>query len=283
MFALNYDGLKKRDTYDEIIDYLQNKQEKIKYPNRLAKQVRNTPQLSNLLDGDGEDIENINDQQTDKIILAKREQIIKQSAMRNNQTERVLKVDSQTTTIPENFEIYTQTEDDGDSAGDSAGDIIEAYGNDQKEQEKAKSRKDAITKRAVMHALHATGQLGGGILHLVARATVGVAQGSMAVAQGSMALASGVASSSLFTGNGGDSDEEDVNTLSYAPSQATTGVVYGSSNDDLNSMKVAELRPLLRKMDYVSLGINSNQIKGQGEGKLGKKGLVEAIKKLRSR
>ena len=76
MFALNYDGLKKRDTYDEIIDYLQNKQEKIKYPNRLAKQVRNTPQLSNLLDGDGEDIENINDQQTDKIILAKRESIL---------------------------------------------------------------------------------------------------------------------------------------------------------------------------------------------------------------
>ena len=92
MYALNYDGLKKRDTYDEIIDYLQNKQEKIKYPDRLAKQIRNTPQLSNLLDGDGEDIENIKDQQNDKIIIAMREQIIKQLAMENNQSEKLLKV-----------------------------------------------------------------------------------------------------------------------------------------------------------------------------------------------
>ena len=142
MFALNYDGLKKRDTYDEIIDYLQNKQEKIKYPDRLAKQVRNTPQLSNLLDGEGDNIENIKDQQTDKIILAMREQIIKQSAMRNNQTERVLKVDSQTTTIPENFNIFT-TEDGGDGGGS----IIEEYDNEEEEQEKEKMRE--IVKQEV--------------------------------------------------------------------------------------------------------------------------------------
>ena len=47
-------GLKKRQSYDEIVDYLINKQEKIKYPNRLAKQLRNSNQLSNLLDGDGQ-------------------------------------------------------------------------------------------------------------------------------------------------------------------------------------------------------------------------------------
>ena len=63
MYALNYDGLRKRDTYDEIIDYLQNKQEKISYPNRFAKQLRNTPQLSNLLDGEGFSINDINEQQ----------------------------------------------------------------------------------------------------------------------------------------------------------------------------------------------------------------------------
>ena len=133
MYALNYDGLKKRDTYDEIIDYLQNKQEKIKYPDRLAKQIRNTPQLSNLLDGDGEGIENIKDQQNDKIILAMREQIIKQLAMENNQSEKLLKADRQPTSNPENFEIFT-TEDTGDGGGS----IIEVYGNDQEEQEKNK-------------------------------------------------------------------------------------------------------------------------------------------------
>ena len=267
MFALNYDGLKKRETYDEIIDYIQNKQEKITYPDRFAKQIRETPQLSNLLDGNGDSIENVNDQQHDKSIIAMRKEIIRQSAMQNNKTEKVLQAGQSN---PQQFNIATT--DDDDSAG---GDIIEVYDNMQGEKEKAKSRKDAITRGAVLQAIHTTGQLGGGILHLVARATVGVAQGSMA-------LASGVASSSLFTGNGGDSDEEDVNTLTNAPSQATTGVPgHTNDGDDLDGMKVAELRPMLRTMDYPSLGITSENIKGQGEGKLNRKGLLDAIRKLR--
>ena len=260
MFALNYDGLKKKDTYDEIIDYLQNKQEKIKYPDRLAKQVRNTPQLSNLLDGDGEDIENINDQQTDKIILAKREQIIKQFAMRNNQTERVLQLDSQTTTIPENFEIYTQTEDGGDSAGD----IIEAYGNNQEEQEKAKSERDAKTKSAVMSGLRTTGYIGGGILHLVAKATIGVAQGSMAVA-------SGVASSSLFSGNGGSSDDDIADDVKDD--------VVKDDDDDLDGKTVPELRDMIREYDYKSIGITARQVKGLDGFR--KTNLIDGIRNLR--
>ena len=53
MYAINYDGLRKRDTYNEIIDYLQFHQEKITYPDRFAKRIRETPQLTNLLDGEG--------------------------------------------------------------------------------------------------------------------------------------------------------------------------------------------------------------------------------------
>ena len=67
MFGLNYEGMRRRETYDEVVDYIQNKQEKIKYPNRLAKQIRNTPQLSNLLDGEGyglESMEKQNDRET---------------------------------------------------------------------------------------------------------------------------------------------------------------------------------------------------------------------------
>ena len=55
-YAINYNGLKKRETYEEIIDYLENKQEKLKYPNRVATQLRQTHQLSNLLDGEGMNI-----------------------------------------------------------------------------------------------------------------------------------------------------------------------------------------------------------------------------------
>ena len=53
MYAINYDGLRKRDTYNELIDYIQFGQEKITYPDRFAKRIRESPQISNLLDGEG--------------------------------------------------------------------------------------------------------------------------------------------------------------------------------------------------------------------------------------
>ena len=53
IYAVNYDGLRKRDTYNELIDYIQFKPEKIIYPDRFAKRVRESPQISNLLDGEG--------------------------------------------------------------------------------------------------------------------------------------------------------------------------------------------------------------------------------------
>ena len=59
----NYKGLKQRQSYDEIVDYLNNKQEKIIFPTRLAKSLRNSNQLSNLLDGDGEGLINMELQQ----------------------------------------------------------------------------------------------------------------------------------------------------------------------------------------------------------------------------
>ena len=74
MFGLNYEGMKRRETYDEVVDYIQNKQEKIKYPNRLAKQIRNSPQLSNLLDGEGyglESMEKQNDRETRTKVIEK--------------------------------------------------------------------------------------------------------------------------------------------------------------------------------------------------------------------
>ena len=46
------DGLKHRQTYDEVIDYIENDKDKIQYPDRTAKQVRNTFELSHL-DGVG--------------------------------------------------------------------------------------------------------------------------------------------------------------------------------------------------------------------------------------
>ena len=47
-----YNGLREREHYDEIVGYLIGGQEMIRYPDRFAKQIRNSPYLTQL-DGDG--------------------------------------------------------------------------------------------------------------------------------------------------------------------------------------------------------------------------------------
>ena len=73
MFGINYDGLRKKKTYDELIDYVMNKQEKIQYPDRTAKILRNSPQLSNLLDGDGEGLLEMEEQQKRQVAEVEKE------------------------------------------------------------------------------------------------------------------------------------------------------------------------------------------------------------------
>ena len=43
------DGLKRRQTYEEVIYCTENDQDEIKYPDRTAKQLRNTFELSQLV------------------------------------------------------------------------------------------------------------------------------------------------------------------------------------------------------------------------------------------
>ena len=49
---VKYNGLHKRDSYEGLVDYLANKQPKVKFPDRWAKRVRESPYLTNL-DYDG--------------------------------------------------------------------------------------------------------------------------------------------------------------------------------------------------------------------------------------
>ena len=58
MFGLSYEGLKKKETFDEIVDYLMNKQENIEMPNRVPKQLRNSSQCLTSLMGMGRGFEN---------------------------------------------------------------------------------------------------------------------------------------------------------------------------------------------------------------------------------
>jgi hypothetical protein len=49
-YKVNYKGLKVKDTYDSLIG---REQDTIKYPDRHASQIRDSYELSNLLDGEG--------------------------------------------------------------------------------------------------------------------------------------------------------------------------------------------------------------------------------------
>ena len=55
IYMLNFSGLRKKDSYDEILNYIQTDKTKAKYPNRLATFLMNTPQYSPLLENRGLD------------------------------------------------------------------------------------------------------------------------------------------------------------------------------------------------------------------------------------
>lgn len=80
MFGINYDGLRKKKTYDELIDYVMNKQEKIQYPDRTAKFLRNSPQLSNLLDSNGEGLLEMEEQQKRQMMEVEKEHRLREMA-----------------------------------------------------------------------------------------------------------------------------------------------------------------------------------------------------------
>jgi len=99
-YKVSYQGLRKKESYDEIVDYLENKQEKIKYPNRLATQIRNSPQLSNLLDGDGMGDVEMEKQQMNQIKHEQAEHAVQQIASSSGGTAQILRVAASQTDKP---------------------------------------------------------------------------------------------------------------------------------------------------------------------------------------
>ena len=114
MTNIKNSGLQLRPTYDELVNYVANKQDKIKLPNRLAKQLRNSNQLSNLLDGDGEGLMSMELQQQN--IIKEQLKALTINAMADaNSTAKVLKVIAQSkpkSQLPQNFDIAKDDKND---------------------------------------------------------------------------------------------------------------------------------------------------------------------------
>ena len=57
---INFDGLRRKPTYEELIEHIANDKERIRYPDRRATFTRNHPYMTQL---DGETLANIESQQ----------------------------------------------------------------------------------------------------------------------------------------------------------------------------------------------------------------------------
>jgi len=89
------DGLRRKPTYEEVIDYIENDPDKIKYPNRAAKFLRNTFQLSQL-DGMGQAL--LEQQQAEEMKERVKDYQLHQLAIQNDtdaRTERAIQQGSE--------------------------------------------------------------------------------------------------------------------------------------------------------------------------------------------
>ena len=84
-----YGGLHKRDSYDGLIDYLEDKQEIIKYPDRDAKFVRDSPQYQQLLN---EGFVEVEEQQLKQIKAEQETHAVIRTANDTNETAKEVKV-----------------------------------------------------------------------------------------------------------------------------------------------------------------------------------------------
>ena len=88
-------SMRRKQTYEEVLDYIVNNNDKIVYPNRTAKLLRNTFQLSKL-DGDGQAI--LEQQQADELKHRFKDTQLRQLAIQNDtdvRTEAILQGSSE--------------------------------------------------------------------------------------------------------------------------------------------------------------------------------------------
>ena len=104
--GVKYEGLHKRDTYEGLIDYLESKQEKIKFPNRDAKFVRDSPQYQSLLN---EGFVEVEEQQLKQIKEEQAEHAVIRTANDTNETAKEVKVVAAQTQTDKPLIVKTNT------------------------------------------------------------------------------------------------------------------------------------------------------------------------------
>ena len=255
MYGLNYDGMRRRETYDEIIDYIQNRQEKIKYPDRLASRLRNTPELSNLLDGEGDSVTDLEQQQREQYTNIEKDLRIREMATQTNQTAQVLRVDTGVSPGVQRFNIAPS------DTSEAAEDIMETYDELDKENERG---------RAAAHAQigSQTASMLGDIGYVVGGATMLTAKGVFYVTSGAVRGAFGVVQDLSASPD----DDDDVVELPPAPSNAHPTNTSQSKQSDLGQAKKPPPKPSGRLNSMSSGPSGGGPRRGPGGGRSGRSG-----------
>jgi hypothetical protein len=94
---INYTGLRKRPTFEGFVDYLANRQETIRYPDRFAKQIREHPYLTQL---DSEGLWEMEELDKKRAEQEYKERTVRQVANQNNVSAQVIRAVASSASSP---------------------------------------------------------------------------------------------------------------------------------------------------------------------------------------
>ena len=132
--GLRYAELEKRPTYEELIDIIV-KDFKVKLPDRTATFIYNSPEIQNLLAGDGSSINDIEEHELRKYKEEVKEIEIKKQASTSTQTAQQIRTQEQGTSTFQKPQIFDMTLDDRiDDVQDDMKDNLENHAHNLQQQ-----------------------------------------------------------------------------------------------------------------------------------------------------
>ena len=94
---INYKGLRKRPTYDELVDFIEKDPERIHYPDRRATELRESPYLTQL---DGEGMRQMESSEVNKMKEQQKQHLLRQMAKQTGHSVSHLAVAQHTSYTP---------------------------------------------------------------------------------------------------------------------------------------------------------------------------------------
>ena len=113
MHRVNYNGLKRRDTYDEIANYIETDPNKIRYPDRTATFIEQSHQMKML---GGQAYADMEDQQENNIKEDMKDGLLRRAAGKDGKTKSVYKAASE----PDPTQIFDIASDKDEEMADQA-------------------------------------------------------------------------------------------------------------------------------------------------------------------